>query len=228
VRHPIALGLLLVGSFGCGGATQGSGPVDAGKGDSNGDASIDASHVVALTDGGQEARVDIDVDSAACMLVASNYDQSCAVDTDCAIVGTGNYCEANQCYCGGSSINANAVPQFQADVAKTPVGMGDVPSGNCGCPFEGPPCCAGGKCQTGGACTSVMGADAAANDASGYTPDYTVLCVEDAGPADGGPADAPAIPGVSRWCNGAEQCVPFNGGWDCCVLMNGISFCVAP
>ena len=66
--------------------------------------------------------------------------------------------------------------------------------------------------------------DAAANDASGYTPNYTVLCAADAGPQDSGSA----IPGVSRWCNGPEVCIPFNGGWECCVLMHGISFCVNP
>jgi hypothetical protein len=75
-------------------------------------------------------------------------------------------------------------------------------------------------------------ADAGDVDASGGTIDYTVLCVGDAGPVDGGsPADNPAVPGVSRWCNGPEVCTAFNGGWDCCVTMGGspgFSTCIGP
>jgi hypothetical protein len=57
----------------------------------------------------------------ACFISASNYDQSCTVDTDCAIVSSGNYCATHRCLCGGSAINVGALAQFNADVAKEPV-----------------------------------------------------------------------------------------------------------
>jgi hypothetical protein len=108
--------------------------------------------------------------------------------------------------------------------------IGFDPTEQCGCPESIGPCCSEGKCTTGNACFASSAIDAGEVDSSGYTPNYAVLCVGDAGPVDGGsPAETPAIPGVSRWCNGAEVCTTFNGGWACCVLM-GPSFatCVGP
>ena len=211
-------------AFGCGGSTAGGDQSEADAAAVH-DASSDAPSVVQM-DG--NAVVSNDIDAASCMILASNYDQSCTTDMDCAGISAGNYCAPNQCFCGGSTISSRALPQFNADVAKTPVGSGEIPSGLCGCPVEFPPCCQAGQCVSGNACATDV-VDAAPNDASGYTPDYTVLCVGDAGPADGGPSNAAAVPGVSRWCNGPEQCLSFNGGWACCVTMSpGVSFCVSP
>jgi hypothetical protein len=88
----------------------------------------------------------IDVDSAACMVLASNYDQSCSVDSDCAMVFSGNCCVGG-CFCGGSAINARAFTQFAADVARAEVGV--APGPICGCPAEFNPCCIAGKCEAG-------------------------------------------------------------------------------
>ena len=61
--------------------------------------------------------------SGRCMISASSYDQSCAVDTDCTSVTSTNYCSVN-CLCGGSAINVGARAQFNEDVSKTPLGSG--------------------------------------------------------------------------------------------------------
>ena len=88
-----------------------------------------------------------------CVLLASDYDQSCAVDGDCAGVSPGDYCTATHgCNCGPPSagINVKAVAQFNADLAKTPAGPPLV----CPCPFipadpSRGPCCRNGMCQVG-------------------------------------------------------------------------------
>jgi hypothetical protein len=69
-----------------------------------------------------------------CMISASNYDQSCAADSDCVGVAAGNYCGSNPtCNCGGftDAISAGVLTQFNADVAKTPSG----PQVTCPCPM---------------------------------------------------------------------------------------------
>jgi len=171
-------------------------------------------------------------DAAACTILASNYDQSCTVDTDCVRVAAGDYC-GDECLCGGeSTINVGALAQFNADVAKTPIGSDAVEGvgADCGCPAEidNAPCCQGGQCVVG-MCPETVDAAPANDDApSGNELNYTVLCVADAGPLDAGYPGPPAIPGVSRWCNGPEVCTPFNGGWECCVFMAPQSMCVAP
>jgi hypothetical protein len=221
-----------------------------------------------------------DVAGRVCALVASKYDQSCATNTDCVIVRLGDYCDPMLCYNAGTydAIHTTALAQFDADVAKTPIGSGAVqPPTNCsglGSTDYPEGCCVAGKCQfspvtcpsdTVAACSQAGGAcsrhvapvrecgsagqappgscaqpdetcclselDAATVDSPFGTLDFTVLCLADAGPVDGGtpPADNGDIPGVGRWCNGSEICTSFNGGWQCCIVgPSPISMCVAP
>jgi formylglycine-generating enzyme required for sulfatase activity len=94
-----------------------------------------------------------------CMISVSNYDQSCNVDSDCVGVTPGNYCGSNPtCNCGGftDAINASALGQFNADLAKTPSG----PQVTCPCPMSVEPpgtisivCCKNSTC---GVCTTVL------------------------------------------------------------------------
>jgi hypothetical protein len=94
-----------------------------------------------------------------CMIPASNYDQSCAADSDCVGVTPGNYCGSNPtCNCGGftDAISVGALGQFNADVAKTPSG----PQVTCPCPMTVVPpgttssvCCKNNTC---GVCTTVL------------------------------------------------------------------------
>jgi len=81
------------------------------------------------------------------MISASNYDQSCTVDSDCVQVSAGNYCSATTCQCGGSAINVGALAQFKADVSKTPLGSGALMGAICGCPCESGAVCRSGQCQ---------------------------------------------------------------------------------
>jgi hypothetical protein len=85
-------------------------------------------------------------DGGACFVSASNYDQSCTIDSDCQMVSSGNYCTA-MCSCGGSAINAAAGAQFNDDVSKTPLGSGALGFVDCNCPLEIPPCCLHGVCE---------------------------------------------------------------------------------
>lgn len=99
-------------------------------------------------------------DSASCMIVASNYDQSCMFDTDCVLVTPGDYCGGGPCLCeteDTATIRRTALAQFNADVANTPVGSGAATTtGACnGCPGGAQePCCRQGTCQIGSKCTS--------------------------------------------------------------------------
>jgi hypothetical protein len=95
-------------------------------------------------------------DGGACIISASNYDQSCTVDSDCQVVSSGNYCSAT-CLCGGSAINASAVAQFNKDVSKIPVGSG-ARGPLCNCPVESLPCCRHGVCE-GSFSACAVGAD---------------------------------------------------------------------
>ena len=99
-------------------------------------------------DAGTSTDANMDTDSAACEISASNYDQSCTEDTDCTEVTSGDYCSPNLCECGGSAVNVGATDQFNADIAKA--SMGIDASSRFECPCVGPlfpPCCFQGQCS---------------------------------------------------------------------------------
>jgi hypothetical protein len=107
------------------------------------------------------------------MISASNYDQSCTVDTDCVEVSSSDYCSTTDCQCGGSAINVGALAQFKADVSKTPIGSGALMGKVCGCGIAFGPCCRHGVCQGGfgqgefGDCSSPADALPVCADAGG-------------------------------------------------------------
>ena len=72
---------------------------------------------------------------------ASDYDQTCATDTDCTTVFEGNLC-APTCQCANAAINVGAAAQYEADFAKKV----SVPE-TCPCPLGSPPRCNRGVCQ---------------------------------------------------------------------------------
>ena len=85
------------------------------------------------------------------IIQASDYDQSCAVDSDCIEVHVGNRCSCVlSCQTDPAAINKGALRQFTADVSK-------LASVFCNCAPEPPgPCpddayvgpqCVGGTCQ---------------------------------------------------------------------------------
>jgi hypothetical protein len=209
VRLSLAAGALaLVGS--CGGSTHVSGGADAG---------------------GAETSVLVGSDAAACFIEATNYDQSCSVDSDCVPgIQSGDYCQSIDYSCGQETINKNSLAQYMADVAKTPVGSGAIPELEASCGFMGPPCCTAGHCTPGLQCsgTQIIPPDAGPSGAEDSAPpqDRTVMCGLNIGTFDAG-TDAG---GPWRWCQVGENCVPFNGGWACCMIQpsGGLAICAAP
>ncbi|MDB4979982.1 MAG: hypothetical protein JWM82_734 [Myxococcales bacterium] len=75
---------------------------------------------------------------------AADYDQSCKVDSDCVLVGQGDFCQsASSCaiYCPSAAISAHAQMQYLADTQTA----GAKPI-VCSCPEFKPPACVSFKC----------------------------------------------------------------------------------
>lgn len=113
-----------------------------------------------------------DVSTASCIISASNYDQSCTVGIDCALVTTGNFCVAG-CPCGLSAISGAAFAQYTEAIANTPLGSGAVKLGACSCPPVTGPCCRQGTCTLN--CQSASDTLPACANAGG-TCFYGVYC----------------------------------------------------
>jgi hypothetical protein len=111
--------------------------------------------------------------SGPCTFSADAYDLSCATDTDCVAVSPSYYCSPAQCGCSAIAISRSALPEFNAAVAKTPLGSGAVQGVDCGCPvFADGMCCVNGMCQ------SVCPSDtlAACADAGGFCAPDEISC----------------------------------------------------
>jgi hypothetical protein len=114
-------------------------------------------------------------DASIKLVQASDYDQSCTVDTDCQQIAEGNACVSCAFGCPvGGAINVSALTQYNADIANTPaVGQGcpALP-----CVATEFPCCIGGKCQVGNQCSNPTPTDAAAE--TGAEADATACAVD--------------------------------------------------
>lgn len=117
----------------------------------------------------------VDEDAGCTEVEASSYDQSCKSDSDCVVVNVGNACAECIFACAQSvgAINAGAMAQYNADVAKTPAGVAE-----CNCPSEGIviPCCHGGQCHVDNECSSQGGPTAADAGADGDAADTPPEC----------------------------------------------------
>lgn len=143
---------------------------------------------------------------------ATNYDQTCTVDSDCVSVAEGNPCMPCGFGCtSGATINVGALTKYRTDIANTPAVLSAADGGcldTCGTVSGrsdyGTFCC-GGMCHVGGPC---LPADAGAEVSI------------DAG-ADAA-ADACAPSGCTASCvAGAHNISTMVGGcavWQCCVL----------
>jgi hypothetical protein len=109
---------------------------------------VDASTTV--TEGGTTLK-DAGAPDAPCTTIAArDYDQSCAVDTDCVEVGEVISCPPPPCaLCTVSAINKSAAAQYNAILTSSLSTFNGAP---CSCPCEGPAICRGGKCQAAESC----------------------------------------------------------------------------
>jgi hypothetical protein len=128
-----------------------------------------------------DASTDAATDVRVCPFVASNYPQSCTVDTDCSVVTSGDYC-SSQCMCGGSPINTTGLAQFNADISATPLGSGAIPVASCGCPVFGRVCCLSGTCKIDSFACDQKDTLAACADAGGSCGQGVVQCGKGNGP----------------------------------------------
>ena len=86
------------------------------------------------------------------LIVASSYDQSCQIDSDCVPVAEGNFCIPSAGVCpSAAAINKSAYSRYQADVAKTNASLCQA-VGGCGIEFVA--CCRRGLCQNGLECSN--------------------------------------------------------------------------
>lgn len=147
-------------------------PVDAPT-----DVSPEASGAAACTDGGVR------------LIPASNYDQSCTVNAECAAVGVGNACDPCTAACDNAAINYRDVPTYLAAFAKAPSGSS---SATCNCPATFFTCCRDGMCHADLQCEIALaeagvatqnGIDAATD---GGESDASIDAATDGGPADAG------------------------------------------
>jgi hypothetical protein len=160
----------------CGGSTRVSGSADTSATEAG------VGPETSLVDSRAETDSETNVaalDGAACFIEASNYDQSCSVDSDCVasipgidvfdvrglFIVFGNYCSATMCEnCQGQGvINRSAVAQYAADVSGTPLGSGAIPSVPCFCALPPPVCCQNGLCVANNSCLGAI--DAGPSDA---------------------------------------------------------------
>ncbi len=93
---------------------------------------------------GWDAEAQTCIDPASQNIVATSYDQSCQTDSDCVAVEVGNFCKPGaHNNCTNAAINKGALPQYNADLARTQAG---VCAGLSGCTAEFGPCCKNGTC----------------------------------------------------------------------------------
>jgi|HubBroStandDraft_6_1064221.scaffolds.fasta_scaffold376225_1 hypothetical protein len=130
-------------------------------------------------------------------------DLSCGNDSDCELVGTGQFCNG-QCSCGDTPVNAAAATRFQSETASLTLVA-------CPCAFEGEPRCIGGQCTL---CRF-------GTDQPGCNEDGGITIIEDGGIfiSDGGDFDTGISTGdgptcvdielstYDQSCNQASDCI---------------------
>jgi hypothetical protein len=83
---------------------------------------------------------------------ASDYDQTCALDSDCVAVGEGLVCQTCAFVCPTAAINKADMSHYTSDLehAKRTQQAG---SGTCHCPALHVACCLGGTCHANTECS---------------------------------------------------------------------------
>jgi hypothetical protein len=177
----------------------------------------DASHLSDASQGGVGPEDAAQSSGDACSVVlASDYDQSCAVDTDCVAVGQVSACPPGPGdRCAEWSVSRTALPQYMTALSSA---LNSVPTGTT-CLGEISPCCLQGQC-TMSSCSESPPNPPAGTDASTdaqVIPPGSVLCSSELGPVDAGVLDAGSV----TWCIPPQSCMPYNGSWACCMNVGG-------
>jgi hypothetical protein len=85
--------------------------------------------------------------ATSCLLLASDYDQTCSVDMDCVNVGEVLMCPVNECsFCRIETISTRGAAQYMAAFSQATATI-PADADTCSCPAEGRPCCVSGQCQ---------------------------------------------------------------------------------
>jgi hypothetical protein len=143
-------------------------------------------------------------DANAQVVMASSYDQSCMVDSDCVGVSEGNSCQPCDFSCSNATIKASALAKYTSDTSDLPAVMA-VAQGACPSSCGGPVgvCCLSGKCHRGSPCPFevLMGVDA--GDADACAP---------SGCASSCPAGTQDLSSIVNGCTVWQCCVPVDAG----------------
>jgi hypothetical protein len=89
-----------------------------------------------------------------CNMSASQYDNSCSVDSDCVGVPFGNPCAGNcLSVCPLAALNARVAPQYLSDLGAVMAAHNEPPVA-CACPALSAPSCCRGICSVSGCSTT--------------------------------------------------------------------------
>lgn len=117
-----------------------------------------------MTDAGIDERTDsasgwaCNSNSVNKIIQASNYDQSCHLNMDCALIGQGDTCTPCAFHCPTATVNLTGQYQYQMDTLNSVAYIYET-NGQCTAPCELPKflCCLDGRCQTGPQCLAALG-----------------------------------------------------------------------
>ncbi len=137
-----AMALLLIPVLAqCGGQTE----LLAIEQSSGGNSSISTGSTGLSGGLGTGGRVALLLDAGlSCNLSASQYDNSCKVDSDCVEVPGGNPCSASTCHCP-TTLNVDVASKYMNDY--TALSATVAGTGSCPCPCLSGPCCRQGVCN---------------------------------------------------------------------------------
>lgn len=108
------------------------------------------------TEGGEDATFCVEPwDAGPCdaSIHASNYDQTCGDDSDCILVGVGDFCTPCGPACTLNAINRASLSQYETDVDNTPAGTLPVSCAPCCGPVL-VACCDNGHCTAAAHCAA--------------------------------------------------------------------------
>jgi hypothetical protein len=170
----VFLSIVALAAFGCGARTLDT-PSDHGAaGTPGGDAGDAASSTSAGDDAAASAPPPGNPscgDAGVRLIRASDYDQTCARDSDCVAISEGNACNPLSCAwtCARGAVNRHALARYQADVVSlhaeagaggaldctnpsNAASCGALESQVCHCPNEVAACCRSGRCAADLSC----------------------------------------------------------------------------